>query len=152
MLISFNCDNATQTIIFESLTHRSIRFFKADMLEGIGPLRPLPSISLSRTINHKTFTSGRFRMLNRKANLQCFKLRPTLEKIWYLSREIVTTNPTACNRKWKKLNDIKLEDFSWWNLMLSLVHQCKRLQTLTILLICLGGWESWAAVLLDSYH
>jgi len=68
------------------------------MLEGIGPSRPLPWISLSMTIHLKTFMSKKFRMNNRTAYLQLHKLLPTSEIIWYLSCEVVTTNPTACGQ------------------------------------------------------
>jgi len=55
------------------------------------------------TIYPKTFTSRRFRMHNRKAHLQFLKLLPALEKIWYISCEVVATNLTASGRKLKKL-------------------------------------------------
>jgi hypothetical protein len=38
-------------------------------------------------------------MHNRKAHLQFLKLLPALEKIWYISCEVVATNLTASGRK-----------------------------------------------------
>jgi len=86
-------------------TYKSYKLCSNEIWEGIGPLKPLPWISLynKNTVQQKVIEKKKKKkhyILVETLFSQYFKICPSLNKTGYASWEVIVIKTTAC-KQWK---------------------------------------------------